>query len=123
MNQRMRWASKATRYPPLMTVFLIGAFILYAGLLFGLPLWAAGIWTSPAVPFAAGAKVLADALVLGTGCRQFGRSELMRVFLPAEILHLPYILIAAVGGTLGFFRWKGRGSRAHVASAQRAKSA
>jgi hypothetical protein len=31
-----------------------------------------------------------------------------RAFLPAEILHLPYVLVASVGGALGLFAWKGR---------------
>lgn len=110
LNQRMRWASKAFRYPPGMTLFLIAAFLTYAGILVGLPLYAAGLWSSSAPLVAAGVKLVADALVVFRGSARFGLRGLRRAFLPAQILHLPYILAASIGGAMGLFRWKGRGA-------------
>jgi cellulose synthase/poly-beta-1,6-N-acetylglucosamine synthase-like glycosyltransferase len=110
LNQRMRWASKAFRYPPGMMLFLIAAFLLYAGLLVGLPLVFTGLWGS-VVPLAAAAtKLLVDGLVIVRGCRLFEKRDLLWAFAPAELLHLPYILVASLGGALGLFRWKGRKS-------------
>ncbi|NNE70566.1 MAG: glycosyltransferase [Rhodothermales bacterium] len=108
MNQRMRWASKAFRYPPAMFVFLLATFALYAGLLVGLPLVALGLAPAQVVVPAAILKVTADTLVLIRGAARFRQRLHPTVFLPAAILHLPYILAASIGGTLGLFRWKGR---------------
>ncbi len=108
LNQRMRWASKAFRYPPGMTLFLVSAFLLYAGLLVGLPLAIWGVWGSTIPIVAAVVKVSVDALVVFRGGSLFGRRTLVWAFFPAEILHLPYILIASLGGALRLFRWKGR---------------
>ncbi|MBO6574728.1 MAG: glycosyltransferase [Rhodothermales bacterium] len=108
LNQRMRWASKAFRYPPGMTAFLVAAFVLYGTLLAGLPMWLFGAWPGVAIPAAAAGKVLVDALVIWRGARVFHKRELLGAFLPAELVHLPYILLASVGGAMGLFRWKGR---------------
>ena len=109
INQRMRWASKAFRYPLGMTAFLAAAFTLYAGILVGLPLAFLGVIAPEPVLAAAGVKVVADALVVTRGCRRFGKTSLLTAYLPAAVLHLPYILTASIGGVLGLFRWKGRG--------------
>lgn len=108
LNQRMRWASKAFRYPPGMTGFLVAAFVLYAGLLVGLPLAFLGLAPAGVVLPAAVLKVTADILVVTRGSQRFGKPMHASVWLPAQILHLPYILVASIGGTLGLFRWKGR---------------
>ncbi len=109
INQRMRWASKAFRYPPGMTAFLVAAFTLYAGILVGIPLVLLGVMAPEPVLGAVAVKVTADALVVIRGCRLFAKTSLLTAYVPAAILHLPYILTASIGGVLGFFRWKGRG--------------
>jgi glycosyltransferase involved in cell wall biosynthesis len=108
LNQRMRWASKSFLYPPGMTLFLIGAFVLFAGILVGLPLAALGIVSWKTIAAVAAAKLLLDAMVIIRGYRAFSMAVPFRAFLPAEILHLPYVLVASVGGALGLFAWKGR---------------
>lgn len=108
LNQRMRWASKAFRYPPGMTAFLAAAFLLYAGLLFGLPLVLLGIVPPGVVVPAAILKIAVDILVVARGAQRFGQPLHATVWLPAQVLHLPYILVASIGGALGLFRWKGR---------------
>jgi cellulose synthase/poly-beta-1,6-N-acetylglucosamine synthase-like glycosyltransferase len=109
INQRMRWASKAFRYPPGMTAFLAAAFTLYAGILVGAPLALLGLIAPEPVLGAIAVKIVADALVVVRGCRLFGKTSLLAAYGPAAVLHLPYILTASIGGVLGLFRWKGRG--------------
>ncbi|MFT4603920.1 MAG: cellulose synthase/poly-beta-1,6-N-acetylglucosamine synthase-like glycosyltransferase [Rhodothermales bacterium] len=109
INQRMRWASKAFRYPPGMTAFLAAAFTLYAGLLVGIPLAVFGVVAPKPVLAAVAVKLFADALVVIRGCRLFARTSLLPAYVPAALLHLPYILTASIGGALGLFKWKGRG--------------
>lgn len=108
INQRMRWASKAFRYPLGMTAFLAAAFTLYAGILVGVPLALLGLIAPGPVLGAVVVKVVADALVVVRGCRRFDKTSLLSAYVPAAVLHLPYILTASIGGVLGLFRWKGR---------------
>ena len=53
-------------------------------------------------------KMLPEAILLGPACRHFGRGRLMAYFLPAQLLHLPYIVGMGAAGALGGYEWKGR---------------
>jgi hypothetical protein len=63
-----------------------------------------------AVPLGIGflLKMLPEAALLGPACRHFGRGRLMAYFLPAQLLHLPYIVAMGAAGALGGYEWKGR---------------
>ncbi len=108
-EQRRRWASKGAHYPHPALVALIGAIYSFYVLLLG-GLLALPFAPALAFPLAAGfaLKALPEAALLGPACRQFGRSRLMAYFLPAQLLHLPYIVAMGAAGALGGYEWKGR---------------
>ena len=56
----------------------------------------------------AGLKMVPEAALLGTACRHVGRGRLMAYFLPAQLLHVPYIVFMGAVGALGGYTWKGR---------------
>jgi hypothetical protein len=47
-------------------------------------------------------------LILKTGADNLFDSSILRPFIPAELLHIPYILIAGITGALGNYIWKER---------------
>ncbi|NNF56943.1 MAG: glycosyltransferase [Rhodothermaceae bacterium] len=108
-EQRRRWASKGAHYPNKRLVALfVAIYGFYLGLLVGGLAW-------PFVPglgvFLLGAfalKAIPEALLLWPACRHFDRRWLFGYFLPAQLLHIPYIVLAAAGGALGRYEWKGR---------------
>ncbi|NUQ25290.1 MAG: glycosyltransferase [Saprospiraceae bacterium] len=102
--QRLRWASKSSAFRGgVMLVYLALVFVVCGGILLGL---------APA-PFAAlillAFKLIADYALLSEACRYFQRSDLLRYFLPAQLLHIAYIaLIGLAGVFVRRYRWKGR---------------
>ncbi len=108
-DQRRRWASKGAHYPhPPLQATVVAIFVFYVALLvgtLGLPLWPA---LAPAVLVAWALKIAAEASLLGPMCRHYGRGRLMAYFLPAQLLHVPYIVGVAVAGAVGNYTWKGR---------------
>jgi hypothetical protein len=75
-----------------------------------------------AVPFVPGAgaalavglvlKVCAEAPLIVRAVRRFGRIHWLRWFIPAQALHIPYVVFFPAAGTAVGFRWKGRRRRA-----------
>ena len=53
-------------------------------------------------------KAIPEAALLGPACRHVGRGRLMAYFLPAQGLHLPYIVAMGAAGAFGGYTWKGR---------------
>jgi len=103
-SQRLRWASKSSAFRGgVMLVYLALVFAVCWGFLLGLAL----------APFAAlvllAFKLLADYALLREACLYFHRTDLMRYFIPAQLLHIAYIaLIGLAGGFVRRYRWKGR---------------
>ena len=106
-HQRSRWASKCTRYPKRDVAILAGTFLFFLLLATMLPASIAGLgdWRVPAACWCA--KVFLDLVVLARGCSIFRRRSLLKVFPLAEVLHVPYIVIAAIWGVFFAFEWKG----------------
>ena len=106
--QRMRWASKGLHYQGSLQAFLMGTFLFFL-LLFGtVPLAFLGILPTPIPLFCLLAKIAVDGMVVLKGCVLFRRTSMLKYFFPAEIVHIPYILGAAIGGQFFTFEWKGR---------------
>jgi hypothetical protein len=83
-------------------------YLFYAGLLGGalaLPFVPA---FAPWLGAAFALKVLPEAALLWPACRHFGRRRLFALFLPEQVLHVPYIVVLAAAGALGHYEWKGR---------------
>jgi cellulose synthase/poly-beta-1,6-N-acetylglucosamine synthase-like glycosyltransferase len=108
IRQRMRWASKWDAYGSVITSFLVSTFVMIVGLFFLVP-W--GLFDPAARPLplvAFGVKVAADYLMMSRGTRMFGIGGLMRYFPLVELVHVPLILIGAVGGQFATHEWRGR---------------
>ena len=110
LNQRRRWASKSLLYEnkalvvELFLIFLFYLFTLLAitvGAFVSLEIFLAGI-------LAFFIKWFLEYLVVNRGRRLLFPGEKFKAFFVAELLHIPYILIASVLGVLGNFEWKGR---------------
>ena len=110
LNQRLRWASKSTEYRDAGVVSLAAVVLAFHVAL---------VAAFTVLPFAAGVsaflvsalviKFAAEGVLLSSACRHFGRSGLMRLFLPAQIVQIPYVAVVGVLGLLGIgFDWKGR---------------
>ena len=109
-NQRKRWASKGLFYADhLLVIKLILIFLFYLSL----PLQLALSIIFPQI-FAAVfllsiiLKSYFEFNIMKKGIGFLFHEELLRLFLLAEILHIPYIIIAGISGLFGNFAWKGR---------------
>ena len=109
-QQRKRWASKGLFYKnKLLVLKLILIYLFYLSLPIQLIL---GIIKSPVyfITLAAGLilKILVEFLVLKFGIILLFERKILRKFLPAQILQIPYIIVAGFAGTFGNFIWKER---------------
>ncbi len=109
-NQRLRWASKSTKYEDQRITWALGAVFLFnlslpISLIGGL-CGASSLLLLFAIQFLV--KCVVDFLYLGSGCHFFQRKELMYLFLPCQPVHILYILIIGWWGNFGSFSWKGR---------------
>lgn len=108
-EQRRRWASKGAHYPrPGLVAVVLAIYAFFVAFL-------GGLLALPFVPSLAGPvlgalglKAGAEVALLWPAARHVGRGRLMAYFLPAQLLHLPYIVAAGAAGALGGYRWKGR---------------
>jgi cellulose synthase/poly-beta-1,6-N-acetylglucosamine synthase-like glycosyltransferase len=111
LGQRLRWASKSSSYTEWYTVFqLVIVFLFCASMIFNIVM---GIFFQSNFFLLAGVsfltKVVFDFIFLSMTTRFFNRQDLMKVFLPAQILHIIYII--SVGLWSNFkkrYAWKGR---------------
>lgn len=109
LQQRIRWASKSNQYNDWkIKSILLGVYLLNVSLLF-LPLVAlfdirwCWVWI-----FQIFVKIIADYFFLKEAVSFFGRGDLMRIFLPAQLLHIIYIVWAGWAGNWKRYEWKGR---------------
>jgi cellulose synthase/poly-beta-1,6-N-acetylglucosamine synthase-like glycosyltransferase len=108
--QRTRWASKGLKHGRAYITLL--AVLVYS---FHAALFAAALASvvSPVLLAstlaAAGLKISSEGMLLLSSCRQYGRSHLIKSFLPAQLVQIPYVVVVGITGIFGGgFRWKGR---------------
>lgn len=105
-RQRVRWVGQTAYYPPDLIFFMSCTFIMFLLL----PAALAGTfveWTIlPWIVLAAMQTV--DYLTMKRFCSITGTSDSMRYYLPTAIIHIPFVLIATIGGYFFSFRWKQR---------------
>ncbi len=111
-QQRVRWSSKRGVYT---NKSILGRLIL---LYFFFLVLFAGLLVSPYIPglltFIVPAlviKFLADTLVILKTARLLNQSVSALYLVIAELLHVPYIVVAALQGQTGSLRWKGASFR------------
>ncbi len=105
-EQRKRWGSKTVYYGRAQVVLLSVILLFYclftASLL--LPLFSLVHPVVPAALFCI--KLGGEYLLIGPGCRMFGREELRKVTVLLSLLQAPMVIAAVLGGVFGRFRWK-----------------
>lgn len=108
VQQRKRWASKGTNYPPALQRMLlgIGGFLVgTVGVTLAMPTasrwrrWAAAAYTL---------KAASELSVLVPAARHFGHTRVLWAYPLHLLCHAPLTLAAAALGPLGRFEWKGR---------------
>ena len=109
-QQRKRWASKGLFYSDKFLVLkLIFIYLFYLGLVVQPVL---GFVLSPIFFVTFGisffTKVFLEYLIVNKGVNLLFHKEMMKVFMPAEILHVPYILLSGISGAFGNYKWKDR---------------
>ena len=111
--QRVRWASKTTAYRNLriqviLTLVWLFNFSIVAGM-FALLTVNRHVWM-PVLALQFALKLLADTVFLYTGAAYFNRKKLLWQFLPAQIMHIFYIVVVGVAANFKSlpFVWKGR---------------
>lgn len=110
-QQRIRWASKSSSYQDRrITWLLAGVYLFNLSILVHFCL--SIIFQSPYYLYLSAAQFLAksivDAIFLTTACRFFQRTDLLYYFIPAQIMHVLYIVIIGALGNLGVYTWKER---------------
>ena len=110
-SQRIRWASKSGAYQDFkINLILATVFLFCWNILLGLLLLPFFGWTAfIAFSFQIIVKSIFDYRFLGMMARFFKREELMRFFIPSQILHICYIAVVGILANLKKqYRWKGR---------------
>ena len=108
-RQRLRWASKKGHYSDwtiLLELFFLYLFFLSIAFCTVLLFWLPQLWLPLAVSYAG--KISVDFLTLRIGAKLWEQRISVFHFFIAELLHVPYILIAAAAGQLIPLRWRGR---------------
>jgi cellulose synthase/poly-beta-1,6-N-acetylglucosamine synthase-like glycosyltransferase len=109
-QQRKRWASKGLFYSNhFLIVKLIMIFLFYLSFPVQLVL---GIFYNPifliSMILCFSIKAMMEYLILKTGADNLFSRSILRPFIAAEVLHIPYIIIAGISGALGNYIWKER---------------
>ncbi len=110
LNQRARWASKGFSYESTYTVvLLILLFLFYMFIpiqiilvLFGSKIILVSLFLTVVL------KLIAEYLVMNKGLNDLYEKSLLKYFLAAEIIQIPYIILSPLIGIFGKFSWKGR---------------
>ncbi|WP_238395867.1 glycosyltransferase [Pontibacter pudoricolor] len=109
LSQRIRWASKWRAYQDadvklLALIVFIVNLVLFVVLLMAI----GGIF--PVSAFIAGlvAKFAADFLFLSRILSFLGRKQYIWYMFPLQLVYIPYVVVTAVLGLAGRYRWKGR---------------
>lgn len=110
LQQRIRWATKSSAYREWqITLMLAGVFFFCCNIILCAllsPFWRAA---AVALGFQLAVKIFFDYQLLGSACRFFHRKGLMRHFLPAQVLHILYIVVLGFAANLiKQYEWKGR---------------
>ena len=111
LQQRIRWGSKSKHYSDFrITASLAVIFLFYCCLIACLVLSLFTIHSSlfTLFMFMFSSKCIIDAAFLFNVANFFGRKKLLLIFLPAQIFHITYVLIAGVLSQIKTYNWKGR---------------
>lgn len=109
-RQRLRWAGKAGEYvSPLLTLAQTLAYLTSLAILIGLFAGFIDKGFLIAALLSWSLKILADLVLLRSVCGHYGRTHLMRWYLPVSLVYPFYLVAIGTASLLGFKAgWKGR---------------
>jgi cellulose synthase/poly-beta-1,6-N-acetylglucosamine synthase-like glycosyltransferase len=109
IRQRIRWANKRGRYED-KSIFLIlvSLYLFFLSLTWTVLLIPLDLQLLLPVILVFGVKAIIDYFTLRSGARLFLQRIQIPHFLIAELLHVPYIVIASAIGQISTLQWKGR---------------
>jgi biofilm PGA synthesis N-glycosyltransferase PgaC len=116
--QERRRSSKWRFYPLWVRAAAAEAFLTNLSLMVTLPLSLALPGGGPLPLAAFGLKALGEFLLLLKAGYLLGQGGLLRYFPAVAVLHIPYLLVFSVWGTLGQYRWKSGGNDSPAAGQQ-----
>jgi cellulose synthase/poly-beta-1,6-N-acetylglucosamine synthase-like glycosyltransferase len=109
LRQRIRWANKRGRYEDKSILFtLVSLYLFFLSVALTMLLIPLEHQLLLPVILVFGGKAIVDYFALYSGARLFLQRVPIFHFLIAELLHVPYIVIAAAIGQISSLQWKGR---------------
>ncbi|RPI03687.1 MAG: glycosyltransferase [Ignavibacteriae bacterium] len=112
LRQRIRWANKRGHYEDKsILVTLVCLYLFFLVFFINLLLIPLEHRLLLPVIIAFAGKVIVDYFTLRSGARLFRQHVPLFHFIVAELLHVPYIVIAAAIGQVSSMQWKGRSLR------------
>ena len=109
LTQRGRWASKAGAYRDFGAITVALVVLLFNVSLLGLIVslfFAPHLWPLLAIGY--GVKILADFPLLWLFLKKYGKTSLLMVFLPLQLVYPLYVLVASFISIFGTLSWKER---------------
>jgi poly-beta-1,6-N-acetyl-D-glucosamine synthase len=107
MDQRSRWASKASYSSDFVLYFAINTFVFYSGLMLSFIFMISGLMRPEIFLAFYLIKFIPETIFLAYGFGKFGLEFKLRYYIPLQLFHIPFNLIAAVKGRYFGFEWKG----------------
>jgi len=111
LSQRIRWASKSTSYKEWRVTFILGMVFLFCLNILSsfLLIPFLGILGVKVFLSQLTIKMIIDFIFLGKMARFFNRKDLMKTYLPSQLLHISYIVVVGIlGNLIKKYEWKGR---------------
>jgi cellulose synthase/poly-beta-1,6-N-acetylglucosamine synthase-like glycosyltransferase len=109
MNQRIRWSSKADKYDDKRLTWVLALVYFWNVALIFMTLVAIVIpaWWPWLLIFLL-YKITVEYYFLVPVARFFRKTDLLFWFIPGQLFHIPYIVVAGWLGKFGSYQWKGR---------------
>ncbi|GAB5522052.1 MAG: glycosyltransferase [Rhodothermales bacterium] len=109
IHQRRRWASVTIHYTQVgLIVVCVLFYLFFLSLILGLVALPFIPALGPGLLAGWGLKLAAEWSLLSVACKHFGQRRLLWYFLPAQLPHVPYILLVTALGILRGYTWKSR---------------
>ncbi|MDY0018195.1 MAG: glycosyltransferase [Candidatus Delongbacteria bacterium] len=107
VEQRARWASKATYSSDFVLYFGINTFIFYVGLIAAFIMTLSGYYSVKLFTILFLMKFVPETLFLAYGFGKFGLDFKLRYYLPLQIFHIPFNIFVVLKSKISGFEWKG----------------
>lgn len=107
VEQRARWASKATYSSDFVLYFGINTFVFYTGLLTAFIMTLSGFYSVKIFIILFLMKFVPETLLLAYGFGKFGLDLKLRYYIPLQIFHVPFNIFVILKSKFTGFEWKG----------------